>query len=205
MSSTAFSDEEMRYLLDTDFLLSKRKIDEKIFSGFERCSELLDIEIKSGRYQFNPLHLDWHPKISKGENYRGLPYTVLDNPRYFTRETVLSYRVLIWWGNFISFSLHLKGNDASSACQALAFQLEKFTNEQIYFCVADTPWEYHFEDTNYIALKDLSSEKIQSHFKKNGFIKIAKKATLKEWPILNDLAIKNLQVLTSSVNLLQQS
>lgn len=29
------------------------------------------------------------PKISKGENYKGLPYLVLDYPRYFNKEHIL--------------------------------------------------------------------------------------------------------------------
>ena len=49
------------------------------------------------------------PKISKGENYRGLPYVMLDYPRLFGREEVLAIRTFFWWGHGFSVTLHLKG------------------------------------------------------------------------------------------------
>jgi hypothetical protein len=49
------------------------------------------------------------PKISKGENYKGLPYLVLDFPRYFDKNHVFAIRTFFWWGHCFSSTLHLKG------------------------------------------------------------------------------------------------
>lgn len=48
-------------------------------------------------------------KISRGENYRGLPWVMLDYPRVFGREDVLAIRTFFWWGHSFSVTLHLKG------------------------------------------------------------------------------------------------
>src|SRR5450755_2986522 len=53
--------------------------------------------------------LETPPRISKGENYKGLPWVVLDYPRAFGRLDVLAVRTLFWWGNYFSVTLHLKG------------------------------------------------------------------------------------------------
>ena len=48
-------------------------------------------------------------KISRGENYLGLPWVILDYPRLFGREDVLAIRTMFWWGHPFSVTLHLKG------------------------------------------------------------------------------------------------
>lgn len=37
------------------------------------------------------------PKISKGENYQGMPYMVLDYPRYFGKEDTFAFRNILLW------------------------------------------------------------------------------------------------------------
>src|SRR6187402_1143085 len=49
------------------------------------------------------------PKISRGENYKGLPYVILDYPRLFGREDVFAVRTMFWWGHSFHVTLHLKG------------------------------------------------------------------------------------------------
>ena len=49
------------------------------------------------------------PKISRGENYRGLPWVMLDYPRVFGREDVLAIRTMFLWGHGFNITLHLKG------------------------------------------------------------------------------------------------
>lgn len=49
------------------------------------------------------------PKVSRGENYRGLPWVMLDYPRIFGREDVLAIRTMFLWGHGFNITLHLKG------------------------------------------------------------------------------------------------
>ena len=200
-----FSEKELRYLLDTDYLFTKSIILEKVFSGLKSCSQLVDQEISTGEYRFDSKYLEPVSKISKGDNYRGLPYLVLDNPRYFKKGSVLSYRILFWWGNLISFSLHIEGNLCVEALNSIISGSPNQVYNETYYCLGKTPWEHHFEESNYQLVHTTSSKQIRGHYKDYGFIKIAKKATLEEWPLLNDLAISNFRILTDLTNLGQRS
>ena len=70
----------------------------------------------SEQYQ---LHMQWSqlppavvslsPKIARGENYKGLPYVMLDYPRCFDKQDVCAVRSFFWWGHYFSCTLHLKG------------------------------------------------------------------------------------------------
>ena len=60
------------------------------------------------------------PKISKGENYHGLPWLTLDYPRYFQKEKVFAIRTMFWWGNFFSTTIHLSGQYKERYASAIA-------------------------------------------------------------------------------------
>ena len=205
MSKPEFTERELSYLADTDFLLAKKKVIDKVIQHFRFCSTSIDKEIRKDNFIFNPEYLKPYPKISRGENYRGLPYVVLDNPRYYTHEVIFSYRILFWWGHFISFSLHMEGPEAFQTLENLIENRDNYSGESIFFCVGRTPWEYHFEEDNYVELKFLSDNEILSQWEKNGFLKISKKATLDEWPLLNDLAIRNFHIFSDLISPDQQS
>ena len=200
-----FSTKELQYLSDTDFLLTKRTILEKAFAGLKTCSKLIDTELLNGSYKIDSKYLLPASKISKGENYRGLPYMVLDNPRYFKKGSVLSYRILFWWGNFISFSLHLEGDMCTAALDSILSKSIEQVHDQTYYCLGITPWEHHFEESNYQLIGRITTDQVRKHYEEYGFIRITKKATLKEWPFLNDLAIRNFHIFTGLISPDQQS
>ena len=205
MNSFDLNEKELKYLMDTEFISTKRRIIAKAELLLKSCSKLIDQELRSGNYRIKSNYLINPPKISKGENYKGLPYIVLDNPRNYTSGNVLAYRIVIWWGNTISFSLHLEGRHAQPAVNSIVRKLSNHTQKDLYYCLGNTPWEHHFENTNYQELHKLKPESILKHFGKFQFLKVAKKATLKEWPFLNDLAIRNLQILTDLISLDRRS
>ena len=59
------------------------------------------------------------PKISKGENYKDLPYVMLDYPRCFQKEKTIAIRTFFWWGNFFSINLQLSGEYKEQALPSL--------------------------------------------------------------------------------------
>src|SRR6187200_969888 len=103
------SQEELRMVQDTHWLLTKNKILEKVYAIFGELSEELRAAIVKADIPFKEEILLISPKISKGENYNGLPYVMLDYPRRFGKEEVMAIRTMFWWGNFISITWHLKG------------------------------------------------------------------------------------------------
>jgi len=120
-------------------------------------------------------------KISKGENYQGLPYWVLDFPRKFDNENVLALRCMIWWGNEASCTLHLGGEHKREV------SIEDLPNNS-YFCINESPWEYHFKKDNYVEKKELTEERIKNHTSKRSFIKISRRIPLEELEAMPDEA-----------------
>src|SRR6187549_876336 len=97
------SEEELRIVSDPGIILTKNAIITKVYDLF---GILAGEQIQ---FQYPGEAGAIPPKISRGENYKGLPYVVLDYPRLFTSEHVFAIRTHFWWGNYFSVTLHLKG------------------------------------------------------------------------------------------------
>lgn len=98
------SDEELQLLENTAFFESKRKLTEHLI-------EILSVTRESYRSSLVPFQLKLPEnslsrpgKISKGENYLGLPYLVLDFPASF--ENWAHSVFAPWRGGDIHFPLH---------------------------------------------------------------------------------------------------
>jgi len=120
-------------------------------------------------------------KISKGENYKGLPYLVLDQPRYFNREDVFAVRTLFWWGHFFSTTLHLAGHYKNRYAATLAGAYESLAKNNFYLCINADPWEHHFDTDNYISLQEITAKRFEEVIRSHSFIKLSGKISLDQW------------------------
>ncbi len=128
------------------------------------------------------------PKISKGENYKGLPYLILDYPRLFEHENlpdrqagIFAVRTMFWWGNFFSVTLHLSGIYKKEAEEKLIASYKAIRENGYYFYINEEQWEHHFEGDNYILLSEMSKEYFEKSVREKSFIKIANKISLQQW------------------------
>ena len=121
------------------------------------------------------------PKISKGENYKGLPWLMLDYPRYFDKENIFAIRIMFWWGNFFSTTLHLSGACKQKYCDSIIKSYEELCKNEFYYCINDNQWNHHFEKTNYLPVKAFSSEEFPERVNERSFIKLSCKFPLTEW------------------------
>ena len=100
---------EMELVQNREWILTKHAIINKVYQLF---GELLATYKEISRQQTQSI-IDFYKhlggKISKGENYQGLPYVILDYPASFRKENIFAIRTFFWWGNFFSISLHLSG------------------------------------------------------------------------------------------------
>ena len=94
------------------------------------------------------------PKIYKGENYLSLPYVMMDYPRVFIKEDVFAIRSFFWWGNYFSITLQLSGKFLQAFSNNLQLHLADKMYEDYFICINNSPWEHHFEVTNYKPLSD---------------------------------------------------
>jgi hypothetical protein len=166
------SEEELKAITDTTFFLLKHSATKKImelYGGLEK-----EMKDKFSRYKFDVKNLNASSgKIFRGENYRLFPYILLDYPRLFNVNSVFAFRTMFWWGNEFSFTLHLQGEALDQYRNLLREKFELLLNKEVYICVNDTPWQYHFGNDNYILLDDAGSK--MNELLDNTFIKLCRK------------------------------
>lgn len=118
-------------------------------------------------------------KISKGENYNGLPYLILDYPAIFSKESIFAIRTMFWWGNFFSISLHLSGayfKRSKETDKWFTYLKEK----KFSVCINEKEWEHDFSPVNFINANNLDEPQIAQIISKP-FFKTGKNIELCKW------------------------
>jgi hypothetical protein len=82
------------------------------------------------------------PKVSRGENYRGLPWVMLDYPRVFGRADVLAIRTFFLWGHGFSVTLHLKGVYQELYLPVIRSRLRELAAAGFHVGVSDDEWRH---------------------------------------------------------------
>jgi len=181
------SPKEAELVLNADWILTKNEILEKV------KWILADLQARQHHFMadnppFLPSEVTIIPaKISRGENYKGLPYLILDYPRYFGKEDHFAIRSMFWWGNFFSITLHLTGVYKKIYEPGIAASFERLKNESFFIGISNDQWEHHFESGNYLPLTEISEAKFKNHVSAREFIKLAKKIPLDQWNEAEDI------------------
>lgn len=165
------SQEELRLVNDKQWILTKNNIIKKIMhllSDLEQVQK--DILDRSTSIPAEVRKVS--SKISKGENYKGLPWLVLDHPRWFEQDNYFAIRTMFWWGTFFSTTLQISGRYKSEFGQKLLERLKK-DETGFMLCINDDPWHHHFERDNFIALEEIDKE-LWKIISSRSFIKIGK-------------------------------
>src|SRR6185503_20445541 len=87
---------EMELVSSPDIILTKNAILQKIKLFLEGIQiKQLDV-LTDYSLKLPEEILKISPKISRGENYKGLPWLVLDNPRFFQHNNIYAIRTMFW-------------------------------------------------------------------------------------------------------------
>jgi len=175
------SPKEMDLVTNADWILTKNDIILKTRLLLEELSAEQEEAVKPYRLKLPGEILSQRPKITKGENYKGLPYLVLDYPRYFEKENVVAIRTMFWWGHFFSITLHLSGQYKSRFEDRFINNYELLKKKDLYYCVNEDPWQHHFEKDNYQPVRGYPESKFSERVKSGDFLKLSYKLPLTEW------------------------
>ncbi|MEL6558188.1 MAG: hypothetical protein AAFQ94_08395 [Bacteroidota bacterium] len=164
--------DEEEVLFDVNFLQKKRIISEKIFDSLTEFQ-------RSVKQKLSALPTTHHisavtkkdPKISRGENYGGLPYFILDYPREFDIQNTFAIRSMVYWGHFYSFTLQTSGENQIFFADKFLANSDEFAS--YYCCVGETPWEYLYTPDNYQKISTLKPEKIKELLFRKSFFKLS--------------------------------
>lgn len=171
------SSAETELMLNAEIILTKNRVLEKIRSLLEGIMEQQTAFVENHGLLAAPAFMV-SPKISRGENYLGLPWLILDFPRRSGGEDLFFVRTMFWWGRFFSSTLHLAGRYRQAAREQIAGAYPLLCD---YFIgVSEDPWQHHFEATNYQPINRLTEQQFRLACDK-AHLKIAKKWPLERW------------------------
>ena len=194
---TSLTTYEMQLVTDPQVLMTKNSIIKKVYEIFGELAETYKKEISNKIPDSKTLI---NPKISKGENYKGLPYVILDFPRQFNKTDIFAIRSFFWWGNFFSITLQLAGRYHQQYATVIKNAIDLRFYEEWYIGLLENQWEHHFESNNYSSL----SRGINHDIAKLPYLKLAKKIPLNKWDETNTFFIKNFALLAETLGSMHQ-
>jgi hypothetical protein len=174
------SEEEKVLVGNPSVILTKNRILEKINAMFGMLSEQQVAIAESLRKQLPQEFFLAPPKISRGDQYRQMPWLMLDFPRCFQSGHLLAIRQFFWWGHLYSSSLLVSGQ-----LKALITGKDWKLLPGLYICVHASPWEHHFEAANFRPIASVSAAELEAICQKE-FIKLAFMIPISHWDQVPD-------------------
>lgn len=179
-SKIMLSDDELQLVTNTQWILTKRKIIDKVNLLLGDAAASQQQVIENEKAWLPAAVVLSVPKIAKGENYRQLPYLMLDYPRCFDAANIFAVRTMFWWGNFFSITLHVSGVYKEKFQQKILNNIDAM-DQDVFICIHENQWQHHFEDDNYRAVKQFSRADLSDTINKKQFIKLGIKFPLQPW------------------------
>jgi hypothetical protein len=175
------SAKELELVCNTEWILTKHDIIQKVMVIFSHALAGMQQQAIQQKINLPAAIFLKDPKISKGENYKSLPYVMLDYPRYFEKENTLAIRTFFWWGNFFSINLQLAGKYKTKAVTALQANFLMLQQNNYWICNSNKPWEHSFEEDNFLPIQQLTMNQFTTILNRESFIKISRKQSLQHW------------------------
>jgi hypothetical protein len=173
------SEDELLLVQNAAVILTKNAVIKKAISLFSLLADDMRTALEQSRLPEEVKITT--PKISKGENYNGLPYVILDYPRLFTHENIFAIRTLFWWGNYFSITLHLKGIYKEMFVQSVKENISSLAEKYFSICISPDQWRHELEEDNYISLLRITENELGDIIEKNHFLKLSAKAEFAQW------------------------
>ena len=176
--------------MEPGWILTKNSILKKVVGLFAALSE--DYRVV--------LPVEPSPKISKGENYQGLPYVMLDYPRLFGREDVLAIRTFFWWGHYFSVTVHLKGTYREQYLPVLQQRWAELAATGFHVGISDDEWRHEHVPENYrpiVSAEDLKDKTGEAGdlVPRPGFLKLSAACGLDRWDEAHEVLLGLFRVL----------
>jgi hypothetical protein len=175
------SAKEAQLVANADWILTKNEILQKVKWMLEDLQSQEQVFLMTKGSVVPSQVTAVPPKISRGENYKGLPWLVLDYPRYFGKNDHFAIRSMFWWGNFFSITLQLSGAFKEKYQPNIQSSFSLLQNESFFIAINDDQWEHHFEPDNYLPLAEMGENDFKQYLSDKNFIKLAKKIPLEQW------------------------
>ena len=175
------STKELELVSNTDWILTKNNIIQKVYTLFGLVSSEYQTIIQSYPLINSQEIMASSPKIAKGEQYEGLPWVMLDFPRCYDAINWMGVRSFFWWGNSFCITLLLGGSfRAQYESNIIKNVQEKKISQNWLIGIGDNPWQHHFRENNYLPIQQFTIDQI----KQLPFLKLTKKLNAADWSTL---------------------
>lgn len=197
--SDGFTVKELSAMHETELFRLKYMVIDKVVVHFSHLSPQVRGIIE--RYPLPEEIAKARVRIFRGDNYKLLPYAVMDYPALYTKEDSFAYRTMFWWGNFFSFTLYLHGAYFDMYRKNLENGIRELKGKDFYLCVNQTPWQYHYEKDNYVSLDEIMSQKgfAEKYIHERDFIKLSRHIKINEWEKTSQTCIETLDLLLTTI------
>ena len=186
-----FTTKELKYLQNTDFLKTKRLIIKGFIGLFEDIQTDILHLLDGGSFELPDGLIAKSGKITKGENYKDLPFVVLDCPRFFSKNDIFAYRSIFWWGNYLSNHFLLKGHYLDRYRAQFSDSWSSLKEEGVYLDLSGDPWNHDLSTSDYVHASQLSREKFDEILQRPEFFKLAWRVELDQLKAFHQFSLKN--------------
>ncbi len=179
-SKLKLSAEELHFVSTTEWILTKQQIIAGVVQLMSELAETVKPYVYSHERELPAEVVSSSPKIAKGENYKLLPWVMLDYPRFFNKENVFAIRTMFWWGNAFSITLHVSGAYKKQFENHILNNIN-LLQKNFFIGVNEDEWQHDFTTQNYTSVSNLSDAEIATIIGAKPFIKLALKHPLQDW------------------------
>lgn len=168
-----FSPQEMHLVSNAEWILTKNEILNKIASLMGSLN-IIQKNIMAGQAHSFPAEImATTAKISRGENYQGLPYLVLDYPRLFTRDHIFAIRSLFWWGRNLSTTLHISGKWRQVFADKILQHHQFLQQNNFLIATGEDEWVHDVAGQHYTLANHFTTTDLQQILESKSFFKLA--------------------------------
>ena len=167
------SEEEIATLHNKDFFRVKKNILAKAESVLGEIANDEELKHEWKKIIASGNETVFQPKISRGENYEGLPWLMLDFPKQFEKQNQFAVRTFFWWGNYFSVFILLSGSSLKKFLPLMQMHFDSLQKNNFQISNNQNPFGHKVDAKNFIPMKKISKQKLKSIAAENKYLLLA--------------------------------
>lgn len=175
------SEEEMELISNADWIWKKNRLMELTRDRLAGLQEAQWEALHTCAGAIPPEVVQIPAKISRGEQYEGLPWLMLDLPRYFVGGDHFAIRSFFLWGHGFSLVFYVRGRFRERWLGSVSRHYSRLKLAGWKRSMGEDPWQHHFREDNYRPINAMSEDEWNAWLKTHPFIKLGYIIPISQW------------------------